>query len=76
MTSVFAAKTCGSGAWATTFAMFFSSADANTSAGAPSPIWVARVLDPSYTGLTVTPGFCCSNAAAISSNDRCSDAAA
>jgi hypothetical protein len=49
MTRVFVANSSGSPARpsSVTFAMFASSAEANTSTGAPSLICVASVLDPS-----------------------------
>ena len=57
--------------------MFFWSAEANTSTGAPAMIWVASVEDPSYViGLTVTPGFSASNASLMVANAPLSDAAA
>ncbi len=38
------------------FAMFASSADANTSAGAPFWIWLTRSLEPANANVTVVPG--------------------
>jgi hypothetical protein len=41
--------------------MFFGAADANTSAGAPSVIWVARVELAPKLNFTVSPGWAASN---------------
>ena len=59
-----------------TFCRFDSSADANTSAGAPSMIAVARLAEPSVVTCTSTPGWASSKAASTSSNAPLSDVAA
>jgi hypothetical protein len=41
--------------------MFFGAAEANTSAGAPSVIWVARVELAPKLNFTVSPGWAASN---------------
>ena len=44
--------------------MFASSADANTSAGAPALSWSTNAAEPSKEVFTVTPGFAASNSSA------------
>ena len=56
--------------------MFFSSADANTSAGAPSAIWVTRSAEPAKFNTTVVAGWASSKSAASSVNVAFNDAAA
>jgi hypothetical protein len=43
--------------------MFFWSADANTSAGAPCAIWVSRSDDDPKLNVILVPGFAASNSA-------------
>ena len=58
------------------FVMFFSSAEAKTSAGAPSVICVTRSDDPAKVSSTVVPGWAFSNSSASSVNVVVSEAAA
>src|SRR6478735_7310118 len=59
----FLAKTCGEEAApaATTWSMFLVLAEANTSAGAPDVIWVARAELAAKLKVTFTPGWAASN---------------
>jgi hypothetical protein len=61
--AVFLAKSTGLAASpaVTTVSMFFGAAEANTSAGAPSVIWVARVELAPKLNFTVSPGWAVSN---------------
>jgi hypothetical protein len=77
--SEFVAKTAGSPAFASaavSFVMFASSADANTSAGAPSSIWVTSSDDAAKLNVTSAPGCCTMKASPISVYAAVSDAAA
>ena len=56
--------------------MLFWSADANTSAGAPSTIWATRSDDAAKLNVTSTSGCSDSNASPIAVNASVSDAAA
>jgi hypothetical protein len=76
MTSVLVAKIFGSVALSPSFSMFFSSAEANTSAGAPCLIWLTSVDDPSNDSDTLTPSFSFSNSPAIAVKVFFNDAAA
>ena len=79
ISSVLDAKFWGSSAWrssAVSFSMLASSAEANTSAGAPSWICETRSDEPPKLNSTVTPSCCCSNSVPISSKVFVSDAAA
>src|SRR5271169_5644398 len=61
--AVFLAKSVGLDASPalTTVSMFFGAAEANTSAGAPSVIWVAKVELAPKLNFTVSPGWAASN---------------
>src|SRR6185295_16431356 len=59
-----------------TFFMFASSAEANTSAGAPLLAWVASVEEESKENFTWTPGLAASNDFPISVKASVSEAAA
>src|SRR5215472_18466185 len=63
ISAVFLAKSCGLDASpaVTTVSMFFGAAEANTSAGAPLVIWVARVELAPKLNFTVSPGCAASN---------------
>jgi len=56
--------------------MFVLSAEAKTSAGAPSMIWVTRSADPAKFSEIVVPGCSASKASARSVNVAVSEAAA
>ena len=56
--------------------MFFVSAEAKTSAGAPWVIWVTRSEDPAKLRVTLVPGFLDSKSLANSVNVDFSEAAA
>jgi hypothetical protein len=56
--------------------MFFGAADANTSVGAPSVIWVAKVELAPKLNFTVSPGWAASNCFPSSVKVPISDAAA
>src|SRR5262245_19384946 len=60
----------------TTFFMFSSSAEANTSAGAPSMIWRASVDEPAKLNSTLVPGWAVSKSFPMVRNASVSDAAA
>ena len=74
----FLAKTSGSDAApaATTWSMFLALAEANTSAGAPEVIWVARAELAAKLKVTFTPGWAASNCWPSVVKDSVSDAAA
>src|SRR5262245_53494330 len=74
----FFAKTLGSEAApaVTTWSMFFVLAEANTSAGAPEVIWVARAELAAKLNVTLVPGWAASNCLPSSVKDSVSDAAA
>ena len=79
MTSVLDAKSWGSPdtrSSPTSVSMFFSSAEAKTSAGAPSLICETRSEEPPKLSCTVTPSFAASNSFASSVKVPFSDAAA
>ena len=79
ISNVFRAATTGSVALppaSVSLAMFESSAEAYTSAGAPSLIWVTRSPDPAKLNVTFVPGLADSNAAPIAVNASVSDEAA
>src|SRR5450830_591728 len=61
---------------AVSLAMFLVSAEAKTSAGAPSVIWLTRSDDPAKLRFTLKPGCLASNLEAISVKLPLSDAAA
>src|SRR5580704_323958 len=63
ISAVFLAKSCGLAASpaVTTVSMFFGAAEANTSAGAPSVIWVAKAELAPKLNFTVSPGWAASN---------------
>src|SRR5690348_10005102 len=56
--------------------MFWVSADANASAGAPWPICVTSVFEPAKLKVTLTPGFAASYCLPIAVNGSVRDAAA
>ena len=58
------------------FFMLLSSAEMNTSAGAPLVIWVTRSLEPAKLNVTFAFGFAAVNASPISLNASVSDDAA
>jgi hypothetical protein len=76
--AVFLAKSCGLDASPalTTVSMFAGAAEANTSAGAPPVIWVAKVELPPKLNFTVSPGCAASNCFPIWVKVPISDAAA
>src|SRR6202042_647643 len=76
--AVFLAKSCGLDASpaVTTVSMFAGAAEANTSAGAPPVIWVAKVELPPKLNFTVSPGCAASNCLPIWVKVPISDAAA
>src|SRR6516162_11599033 len=76
--AVFLAKSCGLDASpaVTTVCMFFGAAEANTSAGAPSVICVAKVELAPKLNVTVSPGWAASNCLPILVKLSFSDAAA
>ena len=61
---------------AVSFSMFASSAEAKTSAGAPSWIWATRSEEPAKLNSTFTPSCVDSNSSPICSNVEVSDEAA
>src|ERR1700759_1723267 len=63
ISAVFLAKSFGLDASpaVTTVSMFVGAAEANTSAGAPPVIWVAKVELPPKLNFTVSPGWAASN---------------
>ena len=76
---VLLAKFCGSVAWrssAVSLSMLAVSAEAKTSAGAPSWICATRSEEPPKLNSTVTPSWLSSNSAPMASNVLVSDAAA
>ena len=76
---VFEAKVCGSEpcrSSAVSFSMLASSADAKTSAGAPSWIWATRSEEPAKLNSTFTPSWVDSNSSPICSNAAVRDEAA
>ena len=77
--SVLEAKLTGSpasrSAWAA-LSMFFVSAEANTSAGAPWVNWVTRSEEPAKENSMSVPGLSVLNCSPISVNDFFNDAAA
>ena len=73
------AKSCGSSACrssAVSLSMLAVSAEAKTSAGAPSWIWETRSEEPPKLNSTVTPSCSSSNSVPISSKVFVSEAAA
>ena len=80
ISSTFVAKSTGASASTSppsvSLAMFFSSAEAKTSTGAPSVICVTRSEDPAKFSAMSTSGLAFSNSAASSVNVAVSDAAA
>src|SRR6266508_2467264 len=79
MASEFVANVCGSSPLlpaSVSLSMFFWSADANTSAGAPSLIWPTRSDDAAKLNVTSASGYSDSNASPIAVNESVSDAAA
>jgi len=58
------------------FAMLLRSADANTSAGAPSPIWVTSSDEAAKLKVTRAPGCSTTNASPISVNAAVNEVAA
>ena len=76
---VLVAKSSGSAAWrssAVSLSMLAVSAEAKTSAGAPSWIWATRSEEPPKLNSTVTPSCWASNSVPICSNVLVSDEAA
>ena len=76
ISSVLEAKSCGSVARSPSLSMFLVSAEAKTSAGAPSSIWATRSEEPPKLVVTFTPGWSFSNSSASSVNVSVSEAAA
>ncbi len=77
--NVFVANFCGAAAvspGSVTFFMLLSSAEANTSAGAPLVICVARSDEPANVSFTSVPGLACSNCFSSVPNVSLSEAAA